>query len=202
MQNRRLLLIFAKNPILNQVKTRLAHDIGAENALKIYQHLLNYTRIITTPVDSTKHLYYANHIPDEDEWSDTIYHKHIQTGADLGTRMAHAFQAGFKAGYSSIVIIGTDCQQLTTNIIDTAFDTLNTHNAVIGPAKDGGYYLLGMTAMHPTIFTNKQWSTDTVCTDTIATFNNLGLSYQQLTTLQDVDRVGDLETLWDIIHAN
>ena len=106
--------------------------------------------------------------------------------------MNNAFVEGFQSGYERVCIIGTDCFELSQDIIKQAFDQLHTNDAVIGPAKDGGYYLLGMKKHMPELFRNKMWSTDTVATDTIQNLKDLSIIYTQLEVLTDVDEEKDL----------
>lgn len=195
MENKCLLIIFVKNLVLGKVKTRLAKDIGAENALIIYQYLLGYTRDITRNLSCAKHLYYSNFIPEADDWSDIVYQKKLQSGTDLGQRMMTAFQQGFEADYDSILIIGSDNYELTQPIIEQGFRELERYDFVIGPAKDGGYYLLGMKVLHPSIFENKSWSTDSVLKDTLQSIQKLKSSVYLLPVLNDVDTIADLDTL-------
>ena len=199
MLDPRLLMIFVRNPELHRVKTRLAQDVGAKNALRVYEHLLAYTRDITASLTVPKAVYYADFIPDSDLWEDALYEKRLQTGADLGARMDNAFGEGFDAGFRNIVIIGSDSAELTQSIIEEAFLQLETHDFVIGPAVDGGYYLLGMKTRQPSIFAGKQWSTSTVCRDTIASIQKLAMTYCLLPELRDVDTVDDLSKLWHLI---
>jgi rSAM/selenodomain-associated transferase 2 len=90
------------------------------------------------------------------------------------------------------VIIGSDCLELTAAIIEDAFSALERFDAVIGPARDGGYYLLGMKQFHPELFAGKQWSTSTVFQDTVADLRALGLAYTALPVLSDIDDIDDL----------
>lgn len=187
-----LLIIFYRNPELGKVKTRLAKTLGDEKALAIYLTLSSHTRFITENLTIDKVIYYSNFVDTEDAWPNTSFHKRLQNGNDLGEKMHNAFTEGFKNGYERICIIGTDCFELSEGIVKQAFDQLHTNDAVIGPAKDGGYYLLGMKKLIPELFKNKTWSSDTVATDTIQNFKDLRLSYAQLAVLTDVDEQKDL----------
>ena len=190
-----LLLIFVKKPELGKVKTRLAATVGDRRALQIYQQLLARTRAVTVPVECDKTVYYTPTIQHDDLWSPSHYQKAQQTEGDLGERMLHAFEAGFAQGYKRICIIGSDCYQLTTEVIQQAFDALSTYDMVIGPSTDGGYYLLGMQCLHPELFRNKHWSTASVHKDTIAEAERKHLRWQELPTLSDVDEESDLKTM-------
>lgn len=190
--NKELLIIFYRNPELGKVKTRLAASIGDEKALAIYLKLSAHTRDVTENLTMDKALYYSDFTDREDNWSLTHFKKEIQTGRDLGERMRNAFASGFEQGYQKIVIIGTDCFELTPEIIKQSFERLDHHDTVIGPALDGGYYLLGMKKLIPEVFRNKAWSTESVCTETMKDFERLNLGYSLSPPLRDVDEVKDL----------
>ncbi len=192
MQSKNLLIIFYRNPELGKVKTRLAKTLGDEKALAIYLKLSSHTRAITENLAIDKVIYYSNFVDTEDAWPNTTFQKKLQNGNDLGEKMNNAFVEGFQSGYERVCIIGTDCLELSKDIIQQAFDQLVCYDAVIGPAKDGGYYLLGMKKPMPELFKNKAWSSDTVATDTIQNFQDLSLSYAQLAVLTDVDEEKDL----------
>lgn len=187
-----LLIIFYRNPELGKVKTRLAAALGDAKALAIYLYLAAHTKTISENLRGDKVVFYSHYIVTEDNWNNDLYQKHIQSGIDLGERMLHAFRDGFKSGFHSICIIGTDCFELTSALLEEAFTKLQSYDAVIGPAKDGGYYLLGMNALHVEFFKDKLWSTSTVCAATIQDFQTLGLKYHELPTLSDVDEKPDL----------
>jgi rSAM/selenodomain-associated transferase 1 len=108
--------------------------------------------------------------------------------------MAQAFAETFAAGAGRVVIIGTDCPGLSTELLQQAFDQLLHHELVVGPADDGGYYLLGMNKLEAELFSNKDWSTATVLPDTLADAARLGLRVARLPTLHDVDSAQDLAT--------
>lgn len=194
-----LLIIFYRNPELGKVKTRLAKTIGDEKALVIYLRLSAHTRTITQDLSVDKVVYYSHFVDTEDAWPISHFQKKVQRGNDLGEKMQNAFLEGFKDGYKSICIIGTDCFELTSEIIEKAFAQLENNDAVIGPANDGGYYLLGMKKITSELFQNKNWSTDSVATDTINDFKKLTLSFTQLQSLTDVDEEKDLPPNFSLV---
>ena len=186
------LILFVRNPILGKVKTRLAKAIGDEKALEVYRQLLSKTHNITYSLSCAKFVYYADEVTQSDLWSKGNFIKKAQSGNDLGERMYNAFADLSEAGFARIIIIGSDCFELTNEILQDAFEQLKAHDAVIGPAYDGGYYLLGMKELTPRPFKNKKWSTSSVCADTINDFVKLDASYVVLPTLNDVDERQDL----------
>lgn len=193
-----LLIIFYKNPQLGKVKTRLAATVGEAKAFSIYLLLSEHTRIITESLPVKKAIFYSDYIDNEDSWPNELYEKYLQCGDNLGEKMENAFAAGFKGGYKSICIIGTDCLELTSNIVHNAFRKLLTNDVVIGPAKDGGYYLLGMNYLQHALFRNKKWSSTTVLSETLNDLKMLGLNFQQLEPLSDVDEEKDLPNHFEI----
>ena len=194
------LLIFAREPVLGRVKTRLAADIGQEAALAVYRELLGITADAATAAQVPATVWLAEApMPTADptlprpEWPGLPWQVQPPAGS-LGERMAQAFATAFAAGASRAVIIGTDCPGLSAELLREAFEQLTTHDVVVGPADDGGYYLLGLRELQPDLFANKNWSTATVLPDTLADAARLGLSVAQLPVLHDVDSGKDLET--------
>lgn len=172
------LIIFVRNPLPGKVKTRLAQSIGEAAALNIYLKLLHHTHSITDEIVLDKFLFYDEQITRKDIWENDHYKKYLQKGDTLGERMSNAFSFIFLKEYRQVVIIGSDCYELNSKIIQEAFEKLNTHNVVIGPAKDGGYYLLGAHSFYPDLFKDIDWSTTRVLEQTeknksIETFQNL-----------------------------
>lgn len=186
-----LVLIFTRNPELGKCKTRLAKTIGDVNALTIYEILLQHTANVIEKVTCDKAVYYSVKVRSNDLWDDAIYQKHQQQGADLGERMHNAFMVSFEQGYDKVIIVGSDLYDLEPHHIQDAFIQLDTNDAVIGPAEDGGYYLLGMTTLLPNIFENKDWGTKTVRRDTLNDLRNK--SVFQLEELNDIDLYEDLK---------
>ena len=190
-----MLLIFVKNPAAGEVKTRLAATLGDKKALQIYLQLLERTREITQALTYTKTVYYTPEIVEKDIFEIKHFQKALQSEGDLGQRMQNAFEAAFSQGYEKVCIIGSDCYELDTNILEEAFAQLEKEDVVIGPAKDGGYYLLGMRKMHAPFFQNKKWSTSSVLSDTLNDLKKTNLSFSLLPELTDVDEEKDLITL-------
>jgi uncharacterized protein len=185
------LIIFVRNPVLGKVKTRLARIIGDQKAFEVYNELLFHTMTQTIAVEVDKFVFYDIKIDENDIWSDQIFYKKIQQGEDLGVRMQNAFRNILDLGYKKVVIIGSDLFDLTTNHIINAFDKLEKNDAVIGPAEDGGYYLLGLKKTIPKVFESKNWGTSTVFNDTLKDLENHKIDF--LETLNDIDTFEDLE---------
>lgn len=193
MQERHL-IIFVKNPVLGTVKTRLAEGIGDEKALEVYNQLLAITRTVAGNVACIRHVFYSDRI-ENDDWNEGLFTKHVQEGNSLGERMNNAFEKVFALGAKQVIIIGCDCPKISSSIIEEAFETLNQKDTVIGPAKDGGYYLLGSKSLHRFLFEEKEWSTDSVFEDTVLDFIENRLTYGRTETLSDLDTIYDLYLL-------
>jgi len=186
------LIVFVRNPVLGSVKTRVAKTIGDEAALRLYRKLLLHTHEIIKDIPCDKYIFYADEITMEDTWPNRIYKKELQTDSGLGEKMENAFKKIFNYGHQHVLIIGSDCYELTASIIKEAFIALKTNDVVIGPAKDGGYYLLGQNKLNADLFSIKEWSTSLVLSQTIEACKRSGLSYQQLELLSDVDESKDI----------
>ncbi|NEU08228.1 glycosyltransferase [Flavihumibacter sp. R14] len=186
------LIIFIKNPEAGTVKTRLAKTIGPAKALLVYNYLLDHTRLISSKTKADRLLFYSGFVPETDDWSSKKFQKHLQYGDDLGSRMSTAFDQAFSKGYPRVIIIGSDCLELNENLIATAFDKLSAYDFVIGPANDGGYYLLGMNSPYPELFKNKDWSTETVFEQTLSQIQSFSKSFYILPKLSDIDTIRDM----------
>ncbi|NBC05053.1 MAG: DUF2064 domain-containing protein [Bacteroidetes bacterium] len=203
--DKKLLLIFVKNPEKGKVKTRLAKTVGNDKAYNTYLRLLDYTMKVAAMTEAQKQIWYSSFIDHEDgfgsqptgrpkysDGSGTNFEKKLQRGENLGARMQNAFQDGFKGEYEKIVIIGSDCPGITSEIIEEAFTELDGNDVVIGPSEDGGYYLLGLKKMIPGIFEGISWSTEDVFSETVKVLKNEKMDYGLLPTLNDIDTEEDL----------
>ena len=207
------LIIFIKNPQLGKVKTRLAKTVGNEKALEIYLELSKITRencqILSQRIPSERgqsdiqpYVFYSDFINTNDDWSNDIFKKAVQSGEDLGDRMSNAF-AFILQNHAKACIIGSDCPTLSVAILESAFDVLDNHNFVVGPSTDGGYYLLGMNAtqyisdnkseIEPPqyLFENMVWSTENVLSETLQRMKAHGKTIALLPELTDVDEEKD-----------
>lgn len=186
-----ILLVLTRNPELGKVKTRLAKGVGQENALTIYKQLLQHTHDVVIENECTKRVGYSVKVRENDLWETSLFEKFQQEGDDLGQRMKHAFSEAFSDDYQKVIIIGSDLYDLQPHHLEEAFDALTSHDAVIGPAKDGGYYLLGMRSLIPDIFKNKEWGSDSVLKDTLESLTPY--TVHTLEELNDIDFAEDLK---------
>ncbi len=191
MKTKEQIIVFIKNPEVGKVKTRLAKTIGNEKALGIYLKLVDHTIKEIEKSGLQSHLFFSEKI----DHSYVGQNFSVQFGDDLGERMNAAFQECFANEKNKVIIIGTDCPGISSEILQKAFKSLDTNEVVIGPALDGGYYLLGMKKMHRELFANMKWSTDYVYNETIKRLNKLQLTYQELEILRDLDNEEDLRAL-------
>ena len=191
MKTREAIIIFARPPEKGAVKTRLAASLGDDTALTIYNALLQHTHDITCNLRCDKYIFYAGHIANKDHWGES-YSRHLQQGTGLGNRMQSAFNQLFQDGYSRVVLIGSDCLELTPSVLEQAFLLLDKKDIAIGPALDGGYYLIGMKEGLKEVFDGVAWSTEKVWQQTKERILAKGYSYGILPVLRDVDTVEDL----------
>ena len=183
------LLIFQKNPVKGFVKTRLAATLGDELALSIYEFLLGKTFEEAEQIPQDKVVFFSHFLPKDHPFPDQFLH--LQKGIDLGEKMDNAFQKVFSMGYQKAVIIGTDCPELTADLLIQAFIQLDQSDLVIGPAADGGYYLLGMKSTHSSLFQGIEWSSSQVFSRTLEIANHHKLSFSLLPVLHDIDEEED-----------
>jgi len=196
LQQKNLIIIFTRNPELGKVKTRLAKTIGNEAALNIYRFLLNHTEKTIRNIDCDKAIYYSSEINHNDIWDEAIYQKHLQQGNDLGKKMQNAFESAFSKDYNKVVIVGSDLFDLQPKHIEDTFSKLNTHDVVIGPAKDGGYYLLGMKTLNSQVFKKKEWGTSTVIQNTLQDLKHIDVHL--LEELNDIDIYDDIKNIEEL----
>ncbi|MGV8813048.1 MAG: TIGR04282 family arsenosugar biosynthesis glycosyltransferase [Gelidibacter sp.] len=189
--SKKALIIFTRNPELGQCKTRLAKMIGDVNALEVYKYLLNHTASISKDIKADRYVFYSEKIKNEDLWDSNIFRKKLQKGDDLGARMSNAFSELLEIGYKKVVIIGSDLLDLDADLVNTAFAKLDFNDVVIGPALDGGYYLLGLKNLYQNLFENKAWGTSSVLKDTLKDLQNSKIHL--LKELNDIDTFEDMQ---------
>lgn len=177
------------------MKPKLAREVGNDQAVRVYRRLLQYTKGITKPLNSHKLVYYSDYIDNNDLWDNMLFEKHLQDGVDMGERMENAFADAFSRGQQKVIVIASDCVELETYMIKEAFAVLDSNDVVLGPARDGGYYLIGMKKFFPTLFEDKDWDTTDVLMDTILDLKKMNAQYYLLKTLSDLDSAADLGLL-------
>ncbi|MBD2125197.1 TIGR04282 family arsenosugar biosynthesis glycosyltransferase [Microcoleus sp. ZQ-A2] len=194
------LIIFTRYPEPGNTKTRLIPVLGAEGAATLQRQMTEHklaevNQLLTFyPLSVEVHFAGGNEQLMQ-EWlgSSLVYRR--QSEGDIGDRMASAFQLSFAAGMTAGVLIGSDCPDLNASLMAEAFQLLRQHDLVLGPALDGGYYLIGLRRLIPELFTGIPWSTAEVLQQTITIAKRLGLAVAKLPLLSDVDRPEDL-SVW------
>jgi rSAM/selenodomain-associated transferase 1 len=184
-----VVLVFQKNAILGKVKTRLASGMGEARALEIYRHLVQSTYSVLEDVAAPVWTYFSDFIPEI--LNIPIEKSFVQEGQDLGERMANAFARSFELGLDKVVLIGTDCPTLQSHHLYQAFEALTHSNLVLGPATDGGYYLIGLKRRADYLFEGISWSTAEVLSQTLAMATAHGLHFTLLDELSDIDTQED-----------
>jgi len=187
--------LLAKYPAPGIVKTRLARDIGVKDAAEVYRSIAEKVFKQTVPVGgSYERVVFYTPRSRRDDFEKWLPGERLraQNGTELGDIMANALRDLLSDGAAKAVIAGVDIPDLGEGVVRDAFAILEDADIVIGPAIDGGYYLIGMKALHDEIFRGISWSTARVFQETIRIIDALGLSYSTVRTLSDVDRVADI----------
>ena len=190
------IVIFAKEPVAGRVKTRLITALGAEGAAALAQDML--TRTVAEAVASELPVELCGE-PDAASWFEGDVIRTAQGEGGLGERLARA-AARVVAGGETVLLIGADCPDLDAARLRAAAAALEEVDAVIHPAADGGYVLLGLRRFDASLFEGVAWSTDVVCAQTLARVRALDWRVRVLETLRDVDEVADLALVPDLIR--
>lgn len=196
----RCVLIFLKSPDAGLVKSRLSRDIDEAAVLSLYK---NFGLDLLETLRKGRYAFEFFFYPQESEekisnWLGEDFSYEPQQGHDLGERMKNAFVRSFSEGFPRVVLIGGDIPDLTNKVLHDAFE-LESHDAVIGPAFDGGYYLIGFKndTFLPEIFEEMPWGTDAVFARTMEIFKKNNYRVRILPKWRDVDRIEDLRALVD-----
>lgn len=189
---RPLVILFVKNPVPGEVKTRLAATIGTPAAVALYHQLLDRIQSVVTQGEWDTQIWYGNDIPEIDRWSEAGFPRHKQQGADLGARMHHAFTEAFAAGYQRIILIGSDIPDITPALLEEGFVMLKKQDVLWGPTHDGGFYAIGLRKPQPHVLLHLRWSHPHVLRDSIARAESSKLSYALMPTLSDIDTEEDM----------
>jgi len=199
------ILIFAKAPIEGQVKTRLIPDVGAEHTTQLYRLMLE--QVVSTVVSSKLCPVTLVCTPDiEHEFFQILKNLYqidleLQNGGNLGERMFHAAESGLKVS-RRVVIIGTDCLQLTESMLGQVLATLSNGkcDAVVTPAIDGGYALIALNRNDPALFDDIQWGSEFVMQQTRTVLQRLGWNWQETDKIRDLDTIDDLIDVYKNKH--
>ncbi len=192
------IIVFTKFPVEGKVKTRLAKSMGNKFAVSLYRVCAEHTfkelvKVKETGLELFLFCSEENEIEQVMQWAGKDFNYYSQQGDDLGLKMYNAFDTVFKKGYKKVIIIGTDAPDVSMKIVRSAISVLDNYSVVIGPANDGGYYLLGFKSKLIDLFSGIEWSTDSVFDDTIKKLNNSKIKYFMLDELTDIDTLEDLQ---------
>lgn len=192
------LLIFVKDPEAGNVKTRLAADLGAERAARVYRGLAEAVIRPLVPLAEEGIELTVCYAPSGSEaavrrWLGPDLRYEAQWGESLSERLEYATSSAFARGASRAVVIGSDCPEVDADTVLRAFRALDEREVVLGPAADGGYYLLGLSRPVPWLFRGMPWSTPSLFGATVDRLRAEGVHAAFLEEKRDVDRVGDLE---------
>lgn len=193
--NKNLYGMLVKFPEPGRVKSRLATEIGAEQAASTYACIVEQLLVATRPLEGQDYGRVVIYSPADKRTAFTHWCPHEsllpQRGDDIGRIMANALEDFFESGASRAVLTGSDIPRLDREVIQQAFRALDEVDVVLGPAVDGGYYLIGMKALHQEIFTNIAWGTKGVLAETVDAIRQAGLTFKTVATLEDLDTLED-----------
>ena len=206
MRHRECLIIFTRYPEPGTTKTRLIPHLGRRGAADIQRQMTGHVLAQALPLMTSRELELEIRYEGGDArlmraWLGDAVTYARQGPGDIGRRMMQAFRDAAGRGNTSIVLIGTDIPDITTALLDRAFERLFENPIVLGPAVDGGYYLIGLSRKMlaptpPGLFSDIAWGTATVLQETCRRLKEQGLNYSLLETLEDVDRPEDLP-VWE-----
>lgn len=200
------IIVFAKYPHSGFVKTRLIPALGANGAAELHEMFTRATLAIAKEASEVRSCDLEIRLVGGDcDQMRKLFGSEFcfsqQQGNTLGERLAHAVAKAFEEGIARVVVIGTDCPELETSVLSVAFDCLLSNDLVLGPAMDGGYYLIGLRANQPDLFREIEWGTDKVLAQTIDIGHRLGCSISKMKVLRDVDEPQDLAACRSAIEA-
>lgn len=194
-----MLLVFCKNPIRGEVKTRLAADLGETATLAVYEALGRHTRHVLRIWEGAVAVFHATAPATPNAWTHPGWLHQIQQGADLGARMEQASSWAFAQGATKVCLIGSDLWTLQPSDLEQAFAALDSRSVVWGPASDGGYYLLGLTQPQPELFYNLPWSQPELLQQSQARLPK-GTRQHLLREQNDIDTLADLQAHPDLYN--
>ncbi|MEM1252256.1 MAG: TIGR04282 family arsenosugar biosynthesis glycosyltransferase [Cyanobacteria bacterium P01_H01_bin.21] len=195
------LMLFTRYPEAGNTKTRLIPHLGAVRAAELQRwmtaSMAREMAALHPDIDRQIH-FSGGGLLQMQAWLGRQFTYLPQFAGGLGNRLHQAFVGNFRSGMDAVVAIGADCPQLSARHFEQAFKQLKTHDVVLGPAADGGYYLIGLNRPQSKLFEDIPWGTGDVFEQTVAIANSLNLSIATLEQLRDVDRPEDLELLTQI----
>lgn len=200
------IIVFSRLPQPGNTKTRMIPALGPEGAADLQRQMTRRTLAtvdhVASLVECESEVRFTGGTNEQMASTFGSARRYTPQGdGNLGQRMRRAFEEALEQGMQRIVCVGSDCPALTYNLLNTALQKLEDHDIVLGPATDGGYYLIAMKQLHPDLFTNIEWGTSRVLAKTLAIAQSSGLPVHQLAKLSDVDEPADLEH-WHQINSD
>ncbi|MEW6338975.1 MAG: TIGR04282 family arsenosugar biosynthesis glycosyltransferase [Acidobacteriota bacterium] len=193
-------VVFGREPVPGRVKTRLAAEVGPARAAAVYAALLAHT--LEQAQHSGLDAVLALAEPASAAWRPPAsVPVEVQTGGDLGARMAASFARHFRRGAETVVLVGSDCPYLLASHLRAAAAACLAVDVVLGPALDGGYWLLGQRAPGADLFTGVPWSSPLTLDATRGRLAALGVSHRELESLRDVDDSSGLDSALSLTGA-
>ena len=192
-----VLIIFVKYPQAGFVKTRLAKEIGKVKASLLYRLFVETILARTEDTGFTRVIFYspAHKRKQIKDWLGPNLKLYPQEEEVLGDRLSYAFRFAFEKGAKRVIVIGTDSPTLDREVVLDAFERLKNVQCVLGPALDGGYYLLGLSSFYREIFKGIEWSSDKVFNQTLESLKKLKIKFSLLDEDFDIDNINDLMIL-------
>jgi rSAM/selenodomain-associated transferase 1 len=197
------MVIYAKAPRSGRVKTRLSPAFHPDEAAKIYELSLRIAVEQVESLDGVVHEIWISEAEDRNPLA-RIFPKRafrVQVGEDLGERLCHTFETLFSEGGHAALIMGSDAPTLPRQYLQKGIELLGSHDCVLGPTQDGGYYAMGLRRLDPQIFEGVGWSRENVLSETIVNLKRMGWSYELLPEWYDIDRPEDLTLAWQDLQA-
>ncbi|MCO5387646.1 MAG: TIGR04282 family arsenosugar biosynthesis glycosyltransferase [Desulfosporosinus sp.] len=190
--NSQALILMTRVPVPGKTKTRLMPHLSAEECAGFHEACLKDIIKVQRELKKPANIFYSEKLTEKFM---TMFPKESQfisqEGDNLGERMSQAFRISLQ-DYKFTLMVGSDLPHLTVRLLQSAFEALEQHDVVLGPALDGGYYLIGLKQFIPDLFTGITWGSSEVFRQTIERVHSLGLSYRLLQTMQDLDTIEDL----------
>jgi rSAM/selenodomain-associated transferase 1 len=184
------LIVFCKVPVPGRVKTRLALDIGNENACRVHEHLVRRLQSFLSKTDFIVWWYSDGSWPEMEACYGDRFR--LQSGNDLGEKMYRALVEVQSISGTNPVLIGSDCPDIDEPTINKAFQAVEKYDVVFGPSLDGGYYLVGITGQYPFLFSGIRWSSSDVLKVSLQKCHMHKISVSLVDTLKDIDEYCDL----------
>ena len=201
-KNNNALILFVKAPRIGEVKTRLQPELTPDQSVMLYRAMVEDfvnkfnnlsfcdLKIFFFPVNANKEMV---------RWLGDQLDYFPQQGKDLGERMHNAITEMLKQNYEKVAVIGSDIPTLDSTTIVRAFTSLEGYDVVLGPCKDGGYYLIGMKQPHPELFEEISWGTSVVLRQTIQKARTANLEIVQIEKKSDIDTYAEVKDLWKLL---